>query len=1129
MRKSLRPLDHESYVKNACLPGPKITQPNAAPDRASRRLRTAAAAGLATVAILLTPFAARGSAPAPEMAFTRLGSSEGLSPGAVRTIVQDAQGFVWFGTEDGLDRYDGYELRHFSHRRSVPGTLPNNWISALARDASGRLWVGSDGGGLVWLDDSTGMFRSEDPQNHQPLFDPMGKVRALHVDHSGRLWIATRNAGMRGIDMLRHTSTVYRHDAAKDESLSDDSVYAMAEDASGSLWVGTSSGLDRLDPQSGHIEHFARQLHSAGVPANDPVKINAMCFDRLGNLWIALDTGLARLNLSTGSMSLMRHHDGDPSSLPAGAVTALLEDNEQRLWIGTTAGLALLDRPSGQFRVIRHDPASLDSLPDSNISSLFQDRSGLLWVGTKSGGAARWNPHSWSFGHHRFADQAADSITSFAVDQRGTLWVGSLGAGVAAIDPRTGATVRYRSGAESPVRLHDDAVMALLVDDRDRVWLGTMNNGIDRLDAARHELTHFKAAAGDPSALPAAGVMSLLRDRRGRIWVGSYGGGVAMIDPLTDRVLRYDHGRDDGGALLGDRATALVEDPAGLIWIGTDGSGLNVLDPLTGRFAHFLHDPNDGASLSSDTVYALNVDAAGVLWVGTRGGGLDRVAGVPFSKGGVRFVNVSESEGLPNNTVYGIESDAKGVLWVSTNRGLASVQHEGGGIRGFQRDHGLQSDEFNFGAHYRGPDGTLYFGGNNGYNAFIPQRLELSEAPPSVVLTDVLSANMRVSASPDRLRHVDLGYRDSVVTFQFAALDFTSPSNVRYRYRLEGFDNDWIDAGATRQATYTRLDAGDYVFRVRATDDDGRWSERPGGLSLHVAPPPWTTWWAKTIYACGACGLVLLVVLAQNRRVQREVAYASRLKLEVEERTAELAERNHDMERANRKLREISVSDSLTGLGNRRFLQEALAVMASEAARGTIGDCVLMIVDLDRLKPINDEYGHEGGDAVLIQVAEILRREFRPSDLIGRWGGDEFVIVCRDTDIAVASTLAERVRSSIAKRIFRIDDGLAARTSCSIGFAPIPFIPGEIAAFDWEQSLSVADLALYEAKQNRNQWIGWAGTEKAANLPSILADLAASPAALEIEGYLTVSRRPSNPEETVDRLRPPRFPAPKES
>ncbi len=1093
---------------------------------ASWRVRVVSAVGLALLAGMLSPSGARGTPAAPEMAFTRLSGAEGLSPGAVRAILQDAQGFVWFATEDGLDRYDGYEFRHFGHGRSVPGSLPNNWISALASDASGRLWVGSDGGGVVWLDESTGLFRSEDRETGQPLIDTAAKVRALLADHSGRLWIGTRNAGVREFDLLRHGSTDYRHDAGNENSLSDDSVYAMAEDPSGNVWIGTAGGLDRLDPHTAHIEHLTTELRAAGISANEPVKVNAMSLDHGGTLWIGLDVGLVRVNIPTGSMTLMRHRDGDPDSLPAGAVTSLLEDDEHRLWIGTTAGLALLDQPSRQFRVFRHDPTSVDSLPDSNISSLLQDRSGQLWVGTKSGGAARWNPHSWSFGHHRFADQAADSVTSFAVDQGGTLWVGSLGAGAAAIAPRSGAAVRYRSGTKSPVALHDDAVMAIVVDERNRVWLGTMNNGIDRLDAARREIKHFGAAPNDPNALPAPGVMSLMLDRRGRVWVGTYGGGISMIDPLTDRSVRYPHGVDAGGALLGDRATALVEDPAGLIWIGTDGGGLSVLDPSTGRFAHFLHDPNDAGSLSSDIVYSLHVDPKGVLWVGTRGGGLDRVTGAPFGAGGVRFVNLSESEGLPNSTVYGIESDGTGALWVSTNRGLASIQPDAGVIRGFRREQGLQSNEFNFGAHYRGPDGTLYFGGNNGYNAFVPQHLKLSEVAPIVVLTDVLRANASVSPSPDRLRRVELGYRDSVISFQFAALDHPSPSTVRYSYRLEGFDKNWVDAGNTRQATYTRLDAGDYVFRVRATDDGGRWSERPTGLSLHVAPAPWASWWAWTIYGCGAGALIFLVALGQHRRVQREVAYAARLKQEVDERTAELAERNGDMERVNRQLREISVSDSLTGLGNRRFLQEALGGMGSKSARGKICDCVLMIIDLDRLKPINDEHGHEGGDAVLMQVAQILRREFRPTDLICRWGGDEFVAVCQDTEFAAASAVAERVRSSIAKQIFRIDDGVAARTSCSIGFATIPFIAGQSAAFDWEQSLSAADLALYQAKQNRNHWVGWTATEKAAHLPTILADLATNPLTLESEGYLIVSRRPWNPEETVDRLRVPRFPTP---
>jgi diguanylate cyclase (GGDEF)-like protein len=270
------------------------------------------------------------------------------------------------------------------------------------------------------------------------------------------------------------------------------------------------------------------------------------------------------------------------------------------------------------------------------------------------------------------------------------------------------------------------------------------------------------------------------------------------------------------------------------------------------------------------------------------------------------------------------------------------------------------------------------------------------------------------------------------------------------------------------------------------------------------------------------------VWLAQHRRVQREAAYAQRLKLEVEARTAELAERNLDMERANQRLREASISDSLTALGNRRSLHEAMSALFAPAAPDSTAappaPCVLMVVDLDYLKPINDQYGHEGGDAVLVMVADILRRVYRSADLIVRWGGDEFVVLCRNSDLAVASALAERVRAAVADQIFRVGDGAVVRTSCSIGYAPVPFIPGHPELLDWEQSLSIADAALYEAKRERNTWVGWSGTSKAAELPSLQAALAADPAALEKDGYIVARRRPPSPQDTVDVLRAPRRP-----
>jgi diguanylate cyclase (GGDEF)-like protein len=1065
----------------------------------------------------------------PEMLFAPLGNDEGLSPGAIMAIAQDAQGFLWFGSEDGLDRFDGYQLRHFIHGHGDDGSLPNNWISALARDTSGRLWVGSDGGGLVWRDALLGRFRPPDTAPGQVPPDPTLHIRALHVDRSGRLWMATRGAGVRVLDAAQNTTQEFRHNADNPNSLSDDSVFAVAEDSSGKIWLGTANGLDLLDPSSGRLEQFGARLRAAaGLPADSAVKVNALYDDVRGVLWIGLDSGLIKFDEAASVFTMLPHRDGDSAALPDGRITALLEDDEQRLWVGTTAGLALLDRRTNKFAVLRHDPTNRTSLPDSNITSLYQDRSGLLWIGTKTGGVASWNPRSWSFGHHRFADGGTDSVTSFAVDGRGTVWVGSFGAGAESIDPLTGTVKRYRRSAKAPLALHDDTIMALVTDDRNRAWLGTMDNGIERIDPERGVITYFNYAPDDPASLPAAGVMSLLRDTRGRIWVGTFGGGLAMIDPDSDRITRYAHGRGEATALSGDRATALAEDRTGLIWIGTDGGGLNVLDPATGLFAHFMHDPNDPASLSANTVYAVHVDNKGSVWVGTRGGGLDLVHGAPFGHDRLRFENLSESEGLPNSTVYGIESDASGRIWVSTNRGLAAVQPGDRSVRSFRRSHGLQGDEFNFGAHYRAPDGTLYFGGANGYNAFLPERLQLNDKPPPVVLTDVLKNNTRVSQTPEMLHQLDLGFRDAVVTFQFAALDFTGPAENRYAYRLDGFDTDWVNAGAARQATYTNLSGGDYVFRVRAANSDGRWNETPLSLKVRVAPPPWATWWARTLYGIGFAAILFFVWFGQHQRVRREAAYARRLKDEVDARTAELAERNRDMERANEQLREASVSDSLTGLGNRRYLHDAMDALlrkpAGAAGAGGTTRFVLMVIDLDYLKPINDEYGHEGGDAVLVQVAEILRREFRTADLIVRWGGDEFVVLCLDADLAMASTLAERVRSSVAKRIFRVGEGLVARTSCSIGFAPAPFIPGAPDQLDWEQSLAIADVALYEAKRNRNSWVGWGGTEKAAELPSIPAALSADHAALEKDGFLVVRRRPWNPEETVDQLRAPRRP-----
>jgi diguanylate cyclase (GGDEF)-like protein len=1075
---------------------------------------------VATIALAVPALPSMASS--EQMLFSRLSADNGLAQGGVTAIQQDADGFIWIGTEDGLNRYDGYDLLHIVRDRRNPRSLPNNWISTLARDAAGRLFIGTDGGGVAMRDPATGEFRPLATPSGSPLFDPQAKVRTLRFDRAGRLWIGTRDDGLAAVDTEAGTIRRFRHDPADPGSLSDDAVFAVTEDSGGRLWVVSRSGLDRIDPESQRVDRWSERVR-AMLPAGRKPEFNAAQIDDRGTLWLATNAGLLRIEPASGAMELLRSRAGDEQSLPDDRVTAVLQDSAGRLWIGTARGLALLDRRTERFNTTRRDPGDSASLPDDNITTLFEDAGGLLWIGTKSGGLARWNPRSWSFGHQRVAGSPSNNVASFAEDRTGTLWIGTFGGGLVAIDRADGRTRRYGRDGSGAGRIDDDNVMAVVVDAQDRVWAGTMTAGIARLDQRTGQISRFVYRSGDERSLGAPGIMTLALDSRGNVWAGTFGGGVARIDGRDDSIRRYPVARGGSDGLAGDRATAIAEDQTGLIWIGTDGGGLSVLDPATSQFRHYRHDPTLPNSLSSNTIYDIHVDAAGRVWIGTRGGGLDRAMGSPLSEQGLKFDNFAESDGLPNSTVYGIESDGAERLWLSTNRGLSRLDVKTGRFANFRRSHGLQGDEFNFGAHFAARSGELFFGGSNGYNAFFGNRLQTNSHAPPVVVTEILKLNApaALGAPHETVRSLALDYRDDVIAFRFAGLDFAAPGENRYAYKLEGFDADWVEAGTQRQATYTDLDGGEYVFRVRAANSDGVWNETGTAITLGVQSPPWLRWWAFVFYGLAAALLLGAVWLSQQRRIEREAAYKRQLESEVQQRTAELHERNSQLEDANRQLRDASITDPLTGLSNRRAFYEAIGRIAREdeerhgAARQSFA---LMMIDLDRLKPINDQYGHEAGDRVIVQIAEILRNVSRSTDQVVRWGGDEFLMLCHGADMAAAAELAERVRAAVAKQIFRVGDGLAARTGCSIGFSVYPFVPTHPGFASWKETLAAADTALYRAKRSRNTWVGWCGTSRMLELPAPLEAIERESAKLQEGEYLETRELGDREDDTLSRL-----------
>jgi signal transduction histidine kinase/ligand-binding sensor domain-containing protein/CheY-like chemotaxis protein/HPt (histidine-containing phosphotransfer) domain-containing protein len=856
-------------------------------------LTAAAFAGLAAWCAVGVP--AHAAVPTPAVRplyFEHLTMRDGLSQSTVEGILQDSQGYLWLATESGLDRYDGNTVRVYHRERGNDHALAEDYIWTIAEDAHADLWLATIGGGVARWERGSDQFQLYRHDEQRPDSLASDAVRTLLIEADGRVWAGTLDRGLDLLDPRTGRARHFRHRDGDPTSLPADAVFALYRDHLGRIWVGSDGGLSRYDPQSGGFVNYDRAADGTGL---SDAQVRVISEDHTGALWIGtLHGGLDRLDPASGRITQFRHDAANPRSLSHDQVTAILEDDAQRLWIGTRDGLNLFDRSSESFVRYGNDPGDPQSLRDNNVMALHQDRGGVLWVGTRDGGVSHWNPNSWQFGHYRSAAFRDTEVTSFADDGAGRVWVGTTGAGLVEIDARTGAERHYGTQS-SPARLSEDRVMALLYD-AGMLWVGTMSGGLDEVDLAKGSVRVWRNSTADPHSLPADGVMSLYRDRSGLIWVGTFGGGVASIEPGSGELTRYPYGAEGANALSDGHASAIAEDTRGNLWIGTVGGGLNLLERASGRFYHYRRNDRDPTSLSDDAVFALHVDSRGEVWVGTASGGVDHVVGSSAAPQAVHFENLAAL--LPSRVAYGIESDGTGGLWVSTANGLVRLDPRTRAVKVFHEWHGLQGEDFNVNAHYRDRDGNLFFGGNDGFNAFAPAAIDFHAPPPKVVLTGVERLNRPVpeEALPGVGRPLALAYADKLVTFEFAALDFSSPANNRYQYRLDGFDNGWLDAGLLHRATYTNLDAGDYVLRVRGANADGVWSTDELRVPLHVAPGPWNTRTARALYV--AVALLLLGYLWRRlyeRRV-RALRYNRHLEETVQQRTHELQERNAQLQ-----------------------------------------------------------------------------------------------------------------------------------------------------------------------------------------------------------------------------------------
>jgi diguanylate cyclase (GGDEF)-like protein len=1033
--------------------------------------------------------------------FTHLSQLDGLSQNAINVIAQDQTGTIWIGTQEGLNRYNGYEFTVYEHGSSDPESLSNNWVWDILVDRSGTIWIGTDGGGLERYDAATDTFEHfrHDPNDARSLSSD--RVRAIVQDRRGFLWIGTDGGGLNRLDISRSRFTRFQHDPTDPSSLPNNRVLSIFEDERGAIWVGTDGGgIAIFDPAA---ETFRFLRHDPTAPDSlSSDRVRSIYQDRQQQIWIGTSQGgLNRFDPATQTFQHFRRDPQNPQSISDDNIRALLEDRQGTLWIATDSGLNEWRPSESQFVVYRYDATDPGSLANNRVTALMQDQGGVLWVGTYNG-ISKWNYTSDAFNYSSKDPALSGSVGKEIVSAitqapNGDLWVGTYGQGLNRIEAKTGQVFQFPHGQDNPQTLGDTRIMALWVDPTGIVWVGTRNKGLNRLDPRTGQVQRFEHDPADPYSLSANGVTSLLGDPDGTLWVGTYGGGLNRLEPGTHRFHHYRHQSGDRSSLSSDRVLIVMRESAGDLWVGTEDGGLNRLDQSTGSFISYRHDPDDATSLSSDSAWELVETRDGAFWIGTMGGGLNRWDRADRRVGRPRFTRYTKADGLVSDTIHGILEAADGALWLSSNRGLTRFVPNLATYQHFDQGNGLQGSEFNHGARLLARDGVMYFGGTEGLVFFDPANIRQNQHAPTVVVTarDQLKPLGSSNSSNPLPTPIQLDYRSNFIAFDFAALDYASPPKNQYRYQLDGLDKDWINPGGHRRITYSNLPPGDYFFQVKGSNNDGIWSEQPARLALHVVPPPWRTIQAYVLY-----GLLVLAIIGsffyrEHRKLNLETRQRILMEREVALRTREIAERNLELEKVILKLETASLTDSLTGLRNRRFLYDFIEKTISEIEATSaisrpgqpqpavveLSACSLffVMIDLDGFKEINDKHGHHSGDMALLQVGDILRSCCGTSEHIIRWGGDEFLIVGRQQRRSGIEELAERIRQRLAEHPYQIGGGRIGRLSGSIGFACYPFVTGYPQALTWEQVIGIADHASYIAKNTqRNAWVGVYSTPK---------------------------------------------------
>jgi len=880
--------------------------------------------------------------------FESFSVNDGLSQNTVYSIIQDRKGFLWICTQLGLNRFSGYEFEIYKNDPNKNDTIQNNYIYTSFKDSGENLWFGSLDGTIINYNEIKNSFYNYNiplseshtsVRNHissicerspseyyialfgkglflflkdqdrfinipNDIFDTkfdMSDIKTLYAEDQDILWAGTWDNGLLKLDLKNNTARQFTNNPTDDNSLCNNRIKFIFRDTRGDMWVGTAQGLNRYDSEK---NKFHRYLHSESEEKKNV--LTSIAEDRNGNIWLGtINSGLIKFDRSKDNFTFIRHDPGDTHGLSSDAVISLYADSSNVLWIGTfNDGLSKLDCERKKFFSLRNLTDRKKYSSKYSVGAILKDGNGDIYFGT---------------------------------DFEGLFKIST--------DTNTLESILLKSSlSESRIDQKDQTILSLLKGDSDELWAGTLKYGLYEFNTVTNKSGNYFYT--DPDTENQIHSLCSSDNRSGRyIWAGTLSEGLFRFDKLKKAFTKYSDLRNFNRTLSSERIKCLLTDWEGILWIGTDMGGLNRLDPERGLITHYKFDKDDPDSVSDNYIISMMETGEDVLWVGTMNKGLNR-----FDKKSKTFRRFTADDGLPDNTIRGIMEDETGNLWISTNNGLCRFDPVNITFRNYNIDDGLQSKEFNDGAYYKDEEGSMYFGGVNGFNFFHPRDIKDNPYVPETVITDFRIFNKSVCSGDENsfikkniteTKEIILSYRESVFSFEFAALIYNNPSRNQYSYMMEGFDREWIFCGTRRFATYTNLEPGEYIFRVRGSNNDGVWNLEGTSIKIVITPPFWKTWWFRSLgiaSVIGATGIAYQQKLSKIEKEKRSQEDFSRKLLESQEmERKKIASELHDTIAHDILVTKNKAVIGLKKADDKNAVKKILSEI-SELASGTLND-----------------------------------------------------------------------------------------------------------------------------------------------------------------------------------------------